>query len=340
MQLNAITKPGFVAASLLAVGFVAASLLAVRFVAASLLAVRRGVPAGKHGGAPSGSAARSPARNGGNLAATILSLLLLTGAVHAANLADFTNVTAGHYQVLAQSGLPMASQVNDFMNEMLRHYSRYFSNWTFKDASRVVVFDNLADFRVYAHSSIGVTHLGLAGYCHLKTDEAGNTFYELVTFEHPRLWQVLAHEGFHQFIGYELGDAVPVWLNEGMAQYFENSTVKAGRLIPGIDPLKLAAAQTLLRSRLLLSVPDLLMLDRGTFYANPTITYPMSWALVHFLMNRDGLNYQSSHFRRYLQDLRWNRDDVDSFRKRFGRESVEWEKEFRSYIAHLRPPPS
>jgi|GEM_PF-926627 len=266
-------------------------------------------------------------------------LLLLTGTVHAASLADFTDVTAGHYQVLAQSGLSMASQVNGFMNEMLRHYSRYFSNWTFKDASRVVVFSNLADFRNYAQSSIGVTHPGLAGYCHLKTDADGNTFYELVTFEHPRLWQVLAHEGFHQFIGYELGDAVPVWLNEGMAQYFENSSVKGGRLIPGgIDAARLVSAQALLRARQMISVSDLLLMERGTFYANPAITYPMSWALVHFLMNRDGLNYQSSHFRRYLQDLRWNRDDVESFRKRFGRDNVEWEKEFRSYIAHLRPP--
>ena len=271
----------------------------------------------------------------------LVAVLLLTGTVHAAALADFTDVTAGHYQVLAQSGLPMASQVNGFMNEMLRHYSQYFSNWTFKDASRVIVFSNLADFRSYAHSSIGVTHPGLAGYCHLKTDEEGNTFYELVTFEDPRLWQVLAHEGFHQFIGYELGDAVPVWLNEGMAQYFENSSVKGGRLIPGgIDSARLAEAQKLVRSNWQFSITDLLLMERGTFYANPTITYPLSWALVHYLMNRDGWNYQSSHFRRYLQDLRWNRDDIESFRKRFGRDSTEWEKEFRSYIAHLRPPAS
>ncbi len=268
-----------------------------------------------------------------------LPVLLIAGAVHAANLADFTNVTAGHYQVLAQSGLPMASQVNGFMNEMLRHYSRYFSNWTFKDASRVIVFENLADFRAYAQSSIGVTHFGVTGYCHLKTDEEGNTFYELVTFEHPRLWQVLAHEGFHQFIGYELGDAVPVWLNEGMAQYFENSSVKAGRLIPGgVDPVKLAGTQALLRSGQMPPVPELLAMNRATFYANSSLTYPMSWALVHFLMNRDGANFQSSHFRRYLQDLRWNRNDVESFRKRFGRDSADWEKEFQFYVARLRVP--
>ena len=74
----------------------------------------------------------------------------------------------------------------------------------------------------------------MAGYCHLKTDEDGNTFYELVTYEHENLWQVLAHEGFHQFLGYELGLDVPVWLNEGMAQYFETSYIAYGRLRTGL----------------------------------------------------------------------------------------------------------
>ena len=85
----------------------------------------------------------------------------------------------------------------------------------------MVVFNNLDDFRDYSRDSVGVTHRSLLGYCHLKTDEDGNTFYELVTYEHTGLWQVLAHEGFHQFLGYELGREIPVWLNEGMAQYFE-----------------------------------------------------------------------------------------------------------------------
>jgi hypothetical protein len=103
----------------------------------------------------------------------------------------------------------------------------YFQNWSGKDGARVVVFDNVDDFRKYAGGAVPLTHAGLAGYCHLKTDEAGNQFYELVTYESQNLWRVLAHEGFHQFIGYELGQQIPMWLNEGMAQYFETSSSSA-----------------------------------------------------------------------------------------------------------------
>src|ERR1041384_951847 len=151
------------------------------------------------------------------------------------SIGEFYDVTAGNYQVLAQDSGETAWQVNRFMNEMLRQYARYFANWTLKAGARVVVFDNPGDFRAYSSAAVsGLPHSGLAGYCHLKTDEDGNTFYELVTYVHDNMWQVLAHEGFHQFLGYELGLEVPLWLNEGMAQYFETSYVANGRLHTGI----------------------------------------------------------------------------------------------------------
>jgi hypothetical protein len=225
------------------------------------------------------------------------------------------------------------------MNAMLQLYARYFSSWTAVDGARVVVFSDRDDFRTYSKNAIGVTHAGLAGYCHLKTDEEGNTFYELVVYEHDRLWQVLAHEGFHQFIGWEMGQEIPVWLNEGMAQYFENNTVKNGRHIPGgIDKDRLANAQALIRLKRAPAVNELLAMDRATFYANANVTYPMSWALVHYLMTRDTGVFWNSSFRRYLQDLKYNRNDVASFRRRFGRDSAQWQADFSDYVLRLRAP--
>ncbi|MEI6084838.1 MAG: DUF1570 domain-containing protein [Verrucomicrobiota bacterium] len=269
----------------------------------------------------------------------ILIFLLLAVSAQAANIADFAEVTGGHYQVLAQGGEQIGREVNGYMNAMLQLYSRYFTNFAPKDGARVLVFNNVADFRAYSRDSVGMTHPGLAGYCHLKTDEADNTFFELVTFESAGLWPVLAHEGFHQFIGYELGQEVPVWLNEGLAQFFESNTVKNGRLIPGgIDANRLAAAQAVIRAGRVPALGDLLAMDRQSFYANPAVTYPVSWALVHYLMMRDSTNFQNSHFRRFLQDLKWSRDDVASFRKRFGKDSAQWQTDFQRYILQLRVP--
>jgi hypothetical protein len=277
---------------------------------------------------------------------TVLAVLLFVAAgvvraqtTAAPEIGDFYNATAGQYQVFAQSGGDMAWQVNQFMNQMLQQYSRYFSNWSLKAGARVIVFSNAEDFRAYAIVPAGLVHGGLAGYCHLKTDEDGNTFYELVTYEHDNLWQVLAHEGFHQFIGYELGLEVPIWLNEGMAQYFETSYIAYGRLHTGlVSQSKLRAAQSLYQTGQALSVSELIQVDRTTFYANAQVTYPMSWALVYYLMTRDGSSYSNSRFRHYLQDLKFNRDGIASFQQRFGRDSYQWENDFQRYILRLQPP--
>jgi hypothetical protein len=272
----------------------------------------------------------------------VAALLFVTAGVARAQtnaapaIGEFYNATAGQYQILAQSGRDMAWQVNQFMNQMLQQYSRYFSNWSLKAGARVIVFSNAEDFRTYAAVPATLVHGGLSGYCHLKTDEDGNTFYELVTYEHDNLWQVLAHEGFHQFLGYELGLEVPMWLNEGMAQYFETSYISNGRLHTGlISQSKLRLAQNLCRAGQAPPVSELLQMDRATFYANAQVTYPMSWALVYYLMTRDGASYNNSRFRHYLQDLKFNFNDIASFQRRFGRDSSQWESDFQRYILRL-----
>lgn len=249
---------------------------------------------------------------------------------------DFANATARQYQVFAQSGSERAWQVNTFMNEMLKQYAQFFSNWSLKGGARVIVFDNADDFRAYSAQAIGVTHSWLAGYCHLKTDEDENTFYELVAFEQPDMWRTLAHEGFHQFLGYELGLQVPIWLNEGMAQYFETSDVVNGRLRPGlVSKAKLRSAQYLIRTGRAPALAELIQMDRRTFYANARVAYPTSWAMVYYLLNRDGSSYRSSNFRRYLQDLKMQHNDIASFQRRFGRDSDQWQRDFERYILQL-----
>jgi len=254
------------------------------------------------------------------------------------DLSRFTNITVGEYQVLAQGGETLGRQVNGYMNEMLNQYSRLFANWSLKEAARVIVFSNQKDFRTYSRVSANLTNESLAGYCHWKTDAGGNTFYELVTYEHDNLWRVLAHEGFHQFFGYELGDKAPIWMNEGLAQYFETSTVVKGKLQAGaVASDLLRAAQRWLRTGKAFPVDELLQMDTRTFYANAEISYPMSWALVYYLVNKDGDAFRNTRFRGYVYRLQHGNDPIASFQRSFGRVNKQWQKDFAEYIRALRP---
>jgi Protein of unknown function (DUF1570) len=268
--------------------------------------------------------------------------VMLTGVAFAQdgaapNIADFTNITQGRYQVLAQGGRQMGREVNMFMNAMLTEYEKFFHNWTGKEGARVVVFDNPDDFRRYAGGVVSVTHAGLAGYCHLKTDEVGNQFYELVTYQDANLWRVLAHEGFHQFIGYELGQQIPTWLNEGMAQYFETSFITGTHFNTGqVSRNKLMMAQYLILSKKAPPLAQLITWDRGTFYANANVAYPISWAFVYFLLNSNNDRYEQGEFHRYLQDLKVGKDDIKSLQRRFGWDINRLQSDFEDYILHLK----
>jgi Protein of unknown function (DUF1570) len=266
--------------------------------------------------------------------------VMLAQDTGAPNLADFPRVgdTGSRYQVLCQNSRQLALEVNMFMTALLGQYEKYFQNWTGKPGARVVVFDNVDDFRKYAGGTVALTHAGLAGYCHLKTDEAGNQFYELVTFESQNLWQVLAHEGFHQFIGYELGQQIPMWLNEGMAQYFETAFIIGSQFHVGqVSRSKLLYAQALIVNKQAPPLSQLIQWDHATFYANANVAYPMSWALVYYLVNSHDERFAQSEFRRYMQDLKYGQDDYRSFQRRFGANIDHWQADFENYILHLQP---
>ena len=231
----------------------------------------------------------------GFLAVLVLTITSVTRAqdTTAPSIANFANVTQGRYQVFAQGGHQLAFEVNMFMNEMLRQYEKFFNNWSGKAGARVIVFDNVTDFRNYAGNVVSLTHAGLAGYCHLKTDEAGNQFYEVVTYQDANLWRVLAHEGFHQFIGYELGLQIPTWLNEGTAQYFETSFITGSHFNVGqVSRNKLLYAQALILNKKGPPIAQLVTWDQATFYANANVAYPMSWALVYYLLNSNNDRYE------------------------------------------------
>lgn len=253
------------------------------------------------------------------------------------DISKFTRVEDRRYQVLAQGGRQMGVEVAKHMNLLLGQYERYFNNWTGKNGARVVVFDNPDDFRRYAGGVISLTHAGLVGYCHFMTDEVGNQFYELVTYQDQNLWRVLSHEGFHQFIGYELGQQVPIWLNEGMAQYFETSYVIGSHFYTGqVSRNKLLYAQALIANKKAPPLAQLIQWDRATFYANANVAYPMSWALVYYLLNSNNDRFQQSEFRRYLQDLKLGKDDIRSLQRRFGSDIDRLQADFEDYILHLK----
>ncbi|WP_435010040.1 DUF1570 domain-containing protein [Tundrisphaera lichenicola] len=116
----------------------------------------------------------------------------------------------------------------------------------------------------------------------------------IYTFFGDRLEEDLRHEATHALLHVAIGD-IPLWLDEGLAEYFENPTDRQG-LNPehmGRIPGDLAEGWT----------PDLGRLEalRSVRQMSPR-DYRESWAWVHFLLNDDRSN--KAALLAYLADLR------------------------------------
>ncbi|HEY3578976.1 MAG TPA: tetratricopeptide repeat protein [Pyrinomonadaceae bacterium] len=139
---------------------------------------------------------------------------------------------------------------------------------------------------------------------------------------------------FHEYIHLHLRDNVPqapVWLNEGLAEFYGHMQFSAGEAVLGV-PLPYL---NLLRSQEWLPLTTLLSIGHNSPYYNEQdktgIFYGESWALVHYLML--GGPGRQEQFRRFLQQVSRGEDVTKSLERSFGMTLDTIENELRAYIS-------
>ena len=137
--------------------------------------------------------------------------------------------------------------------------------------------------------------------------------------------QVIYHELTHYFIG-RLLKSRPVWLNEGLAEYFATTEIRDTNVFLGA-PIPERVEN--LEAQPLLPLTELFAVDHASPYYNErskaNIYYLESWALVHFLLHEG----YADNFRQYLDAL--TRDDA-SLPDYLGIDLRQLEREFRAYV--------
>lgn len=139
---------------------------------------------------------------------------------------------------------------------------------------------------------------------------------------------------FHEYVHLHLQEnvpKVPVWLNEGLAEFygslqFSNSEAVIGATLPYYIRL--------LRSQELLPLETLLSIDTRSPHYNEQdktgIFYGESWALVHYLML--GGSGRQEQFKRFLNLVGRGEDVAKAMENSFGMTLDAIEKELRAYI--------
>ena len=145
---------------------------------------------------------------------------------------------------------------------------------------------------------------------------------------------VIFHEYTHLLINNTLGESVPAWFNEGLAEFYSTFDVTDNnrKVLLG-DLVRNHVAY--LRENKLIPLRTLFAVDHNSPYYNEgnkmNIFYAESWLLVHFLIQANNKK-RVPEMAEFLNLLRSNVPVDDAFQKAFQMNVDAFEKEFRAYV--------
>lgn len=115
-------------------------------------------------------------------------------------------------------------------------------------------------------------------------------------------WHVVQHEGFHQFVSYVIQGQIPIWVNEGMAEYFGEGIFTGDDLLVGvIDDNRLKVVKDGIRENRYKSLREMMYLSHEAWNRDlQGENYDQAWSMVHFLATADKGKYQDA-FAAFLQ---------------------------------------
>jgi hypothetical protein len=170
---------------------------------------------------------------------------------------------------------------------------------------------------------------------------------QLFKLARGRFFGRLYHEAFHAYLATwvypEDEAAVPIWLNEGLAQIFEMAVVEAGELrvryVSGERWLALRRAlnkDTLPPlSKLLTAGSDVFLVNHAREQQESDDYYLASWALAyHLTFERRLLGTKAMDD--YVKALKRGTDPLAAFRDLVGMPLPQFEKEYLRYLQELK----
>ena len=133
--------------------------------------------------------------------------------------------------------------------------------------------------------------------------------------EHP--WSFVYHEYTHMVEG-NVAEWMPLWLNEGLAQFFENTEVQDKQVLlgqPSVNSLRL------LQQNRLIPLPVLFKVDASSPYYHEEekgdLFYAESWAMTHYLEVADARDH-TNRIGRYLTLVSQGTDAATAAGQAFG----------------------
>ncbi len=155
----------------------------------------------------------------------------------------------------------------------------------------------------------------------------------------PETWHIVQHEGFHQFADAAIGDLLPPWVNEGLAEYFGYGQFTGDAFYTGfVPPRALAKVRFALEQNKMLPFEKLMEMDLPAWNDHVVagdgmraqINYVQAWAMVQFLAHGENGKYQQP-FLDFLNAVARKQRWLPAWINIFGDDVEAFEQRFREY---------
>lgn len=145
-------------------------------------------------------------------------------------------------------------------------------------------------------------------------------------------WRVIQHEGFHQFVHAVIRGNFPVWVDEGMAEYFGEAVFTGDGFITGVIPAERAARiRDWIAEGRTLSVKGMMTLSHDAWSGNlNVVNYDQAWSMIQFLAHAFGGRYQKP-LNGFINDVSSGRNWEQAWTRNFGQGTSAFERQWREF---------
>jgi Tfp pilus assembly protein PilF len=251
---------------------------------------------------------------------TVLILLwaVLSGTARA-GAPQWVEVRSAHFTVVSDANEKEARSILDQLERMRWVFQKLYpkANVDPPDPIQVLAAKNRKTFlTVEPAPYLAKGQLNLAGYF-LRTQDRNYVLLRLDAEEEQHPFATVYHEYTHlQFAG--AGEWMPIWLNEGIAQFFQNTQVRGKEVLLGQPDTN---DILYLRQQRLIPLPVLFRVDANSPYYHEeekgSVFYAESWALTHYLQVTDYQKH-TQRLQDYFQLMSQHGDPVAAAEKAFG----------------------
>jgi hypothetical protein len=270
----------------------------------------------------------------------------LLGLVCAAPGADMIRTGSRFYTIYTDLPKDEAREIAKHMDGVFGEYTRRLSGAGFSATVRMEL-----PLYLFSTQSAYVNFLAQNG---INGQNSAGMFFVMPKVQGLAAWtgdqsrmqmlHTLQHEGFHQFAFLRIGGALPIWANEGLAEYFGDALLVRGRFVTGlVDPSRLAFVKAAIKADKAIPFNAMIGMSSRQWSFNVAsgspighLQYAQAWSMVHFLVHAKPAYQQA--FMRYLQQIKLGRPSEAAFEKAFGSTDYEpFEEAWREYILALEP---